>query len=88
MQGQYDAGSAELAAKVLPCQFLVSDLATQLDGGHGLLDGGQGLYEQDLSKGSRIPTQLELCFILAMFFERSGNLTVSVWMAKVACCST
>ena len=43
----------ELAAKVLRCQFLFSDLATQLD-------GGQGLTNQDLSKGSRIPTQLEL----------------------------
>ena len=80
----------ELAAKVLslPCQFILSDLATQLD-------GGQGLTNQDLSKGSRIPTQLDLfkrCFFSNLAAQLDGGqlqgLTVSVWMTKVACCST
>ena len=52
--------------KVSRCQFVFRDLATKLDGGQGLTVSV--LLNLDLSKG-RIPTQLELCVILAIIFQ-------------------
>ena len=56
----------ELAAKVLRCQFRFSVLATQLD--------GQGLTNQDLSKGSKTPTVL---YFSDVFFA----IWLPSWMA-------